>query len=177
MGNRALRKQAAKLMKEKGIGKLYYGNKNVSHRTLSAADLRRMIFLLSLKPGDLVNDCDAFNHRFAKYVDAGYSRCFSRYSRTKSYTRTWWCDQVEFEDGGWSCGCPASPCEPYTVAQIENFHAPNTEAEAMAKEGGWWTEADEAKKAALLSGQPITDEHGIILEQFKRKYFEVKNDA
>jgi len=60
MGNRALRREAGKLLK--GSGKLYYGKKLSAYKALPARSLREIINNLQYNVGDLIHDCDGFNH-------------------------------------------------------------------------------------------------------------------
>lgn len=160
MGNRKLRKQLALKLKEKGYGKLYSGCRRRAFRWLSAPEMRQTLFMLNLKEGDLVNNCDSYNH-FVKVVPKPR---WSFYCGKTQRTRVKIFDnQVEFTDGSLSCGCPTSPEPPLSVDAIRKtmFHTP--EEIADLKEGGWWTEKDQLRQDRLEAGLPICDEHGCKL--------------
>ena len=103
MGNRALRKQFARELKAAGHHvPLYRGNKRVAWSYYKAPLLRRLLTLLALKPGDVVNDCDGFNHEISSIV--GVSIRHFRGCRVLGID-----GQYAFTDGTWSCGCPSGP--------------------------------------------------------------------
>jgi len=156
MGNRALRKRAGQLLKQAGHGKrLWRGSKRRGRSHFNARHTRHVIERLERKPGDLVNDCDGFNHVIKDYI-------------------IWWgewdtnflvvnVDQYAFEDGRWSCGCPYGPVDAWTVDQIRNFHDLSDETIESHREGGWWTEKNQKLIDRIRSGDPITDERGVKL--------------
>lgn len=153
MGNRKLRRELGQKLKEAGYGKLYTGNKRNAFRYLRAANLKRLLFLVSLRPGDLVNDCDGYNHRVKEI---------------RPY-RPWFgvidFEQLIFEDGRWSCGCPYGPDKPWSPERIRNFHNLSDEEIDKMKKTGWWDDRNQRLIERIRSGEPITDEHGIYLEE------------
>jgi hypothetical protein len=163
MGNRALRKQAAAAMKAAGFSKrfCYGGSKRFMYRYCNAGYLRELVYMLSLKPGTIVNDCDAFNHRVKKPL--GY---FHRWD--KGFHK-FVLDQLEFEDGRWSCGCPGGPGPALTREQIEKYTRDGFTDESIAnsKRDGWWTDNSQKMYEALIKeGRHICDEDGIKFPEF-----------
>jgi hypothetical protein len=169
MGNRSLRKEVAKLIKENGgasphkewrgskkMNKLYYGSKRAAWKYYNAMELRILIRKLSMKPGDLFNDCDGFNHRVIKPLSYYYPRdnnliCF-------------YLEQFEVETGGWSCSCPNNPAPPMTINEIEKFHRGqlcDDEIYQSLKEDGWISPRDEALRNKLLNNERICDDDGL----------------
>lgn len=165
MGNKALRREVGQLLKKQGLGRLYSGPKRLAFNQLPASHLKVLIFILGLKPGDLYEDCDYYNHRFAKLATPErwtHWRC--------SKSTVFMCEQVESETGQWSCGCPNSPCPPRTADQITQTLKGlylDPEVEATWKAGGWWTDSCQAMKEKLLNNEPICDEQGCQLIETK----------
>ncbi len=110
MGNHALRKQAALLLKGTGV-RLYIGNKLKSYKYLNAWELKNLIDMLNLKPGELVSDCDAFNH-YIKEVIVTFEQ-MHKCSRA-------FVTRVKFTDEKLSCGCPGGPMPPRSRDEIED---------------------------------------------------------
>ncbi len=160
MGNRALRVKVAKLIKEWGLGKLYYGRKLDAYRSLSANVLRNYVRLFSIKPGSVVGDCDGFNHIIKKPL-IDYIPWHG-----KTRVRVIVLDQFEFEDGRRSCGCSSGILPARTAKQIESYFAEGFADKyvARSKEMGWWNEKAQLRYEALKSGKPICDERGIELD-------------
>lgn len=162
-----LRRQVAAKLKELGISsKLYRGSKFVFLRNHSGERLRRMLLALDLtKPGTLVNDCDYLNH-----VVKGFP-----YPPIYHTNKAWYGHgiagyfmggddlQVEFVDGRWSCGCPASPCEAWSREEIEEsllehyeYHYAGDDVDVVIRR----------RRDALRAGQHIVDERGLLLPEF-----------
>lgn len=161
MGNRALRKEVVKLMKERHVqGKLYCGHRHSALRGLRARRLRNLKAYLSIRPGDLVHDCDGFNHVVSKVPF---------YHTTMWTTNSIILDicQIEFEDGRLSCGC-SPPEKPLTREEIESYHKSWYNEEKLKQ---WWEDFTIHLKRykALMSGQHICDENGILLPEFVDK--------
>lgn len=156
MGNRKLRKELTAALKEIGhSGKLYHGSRRIALRALSASRLKEMLRLLSFKPGDLVNDCDGFNHRVKghRVNDIVWDKD----------TRVIDLHRLVFDDGGWSCGCPYGPDEPWSIVNILKFHTFNDEEITEQKRLGWWNDKRQAFQDKVRAGGPICDEDGIKL--------------
>jgi hypothetical protein len=160
-----LRRQVSAKLKELGIpSKLYRGSKFVFHRRHSGEQMRRMLHGLELsKPGTLVNDCDYLNHIVKGFTPSHF------YHTNKSWyghgIKGYFMDddlQVEFVDGRWSCGCPASPCDPYTREEIEKclldhyeYNYPGDEVDSAVR----------LRRDALRTGRHIVDERGLLLPE------------
>ena len=195
MGNHATRKKIAKLLKERGLGKLYYGNKNVAHRMLRGSWMQTLLYKLQFKVGDLVNDCDGYNHIITKIMThytksekwIGHERRknpsakkFPRagqlgspfYKNPSDYkwvglkgTKVVELDQFEFGEGHWSCGCSGSPEAPHSREELES-----TMLEFLK---GWEDREKYPHHAkmfeALNAGNHILDDQGILLPEFKEE--------
>lgn len=160
MGNSSLRRQAAEALKKAGAPKLWKsppggcGYAGTVHR-LRASQLRKIIHLASLKPGDIVFDCDGFNHRIKSF----------------KWSRLWqgsvWIHKFEFDDGTWSCGCMV-PEHGRTPEQInkewfELLTHPDYGYEDGCDE---WIECNVARLEALKAGKSICNEDGFVLPEF-----------
>lgn len=97
MGNRALRTAAKAVLK---AAKQPYKNRL---RSLSSFHLKRTISDWSVKPGDIIHDCDCFNHR-VKSLKSQYPYLYP---------------EIYFEDGGTRCPCS----EVMTAASTEQISA------------------------------------------------------
>lgn len=118
MGNKKLRKLVAAKLKQNAYGKLYTGGtKFQAYRSLNAKQLKEILFRLNLAPGDIVNDCDLFNHVIESIPMPTWSFRL-RNSRIKTY---WNSQQFKYTDGTYSCGCPWSPANPLTATQIRKL--------------------------------------------------------
>lgn len=166
MGNRKLRKEVAKAIREYpyplGCRKLYVGRKFAAFRWgLHAWRLRELLKLLSFKPGDLINDCDGFNHRVVKplpsYAGGKYG------GKGGEFTLS----QFEMENGCYSCH--AVP--PWTVERIVKYHREVWTQDEIDKykSGGWEFTGHLQKLRDILDrGEPICDSDGLPL--FKEEY-------
>lgn len=157
MGNRKLRREASEALKSLGFGRLYAPGKKRKIYQWSAHELRRVIFLASLRKGDLVNDCDGFNHRLAE--DPKAERIWNGLPEFR---------QLVFTDGRWSCGCPYGPYKPRTPEQIVQFHNCSDDYIAEQKRLGWWTDRNQVLVDRIRQGLPITDEDGVKLQFLER---------
>lgn len=164
MANHAKRREAARLLKGRGLGKLYRGNKRNAWQLLRADCLDELIYKLQFRPGQLVNDCDGFNHVIRDVVKP--SRRWSKdWLEASSEASVLSIDQFELENGSWSCGCPTSPEPAKTQEAIEKDFA------------RWLEDADpqqmsnpvvyERMKKALQEGRHICDEQGKRLPEFR----------
>jgi len=159
MGNRALRKKLAQVIREVGWdAKLYYGNKHQAWRYLRAYTMREIIHLLSFKKGDLAHDCDGFNHVVKEPMLS--------YHRWHGQTLVPQISQLEFEDGRYSCGCPGGPMPACSREEIERYFTMTDEQVKERKTAGWWSQRDEKIHEALRSGKHICDERGVLLKEF-----------
>lgn len=161
MGNRALRKKAGKAMKTAGFSKkFYHGNKKQSLRYFNARYLKQLIYLLSIKPGTIVNDCDGFNHIVKNSTFYWSRRCRD--------LLVFIIDQFEFQDGRLSCGCPGGPWPKLTREEIEQNTKEGFSDEKVteSKEKGWWTVNSQKMYDALKEGRHICNKNGIKLPEF-----------
>ena len=150
MGNRAKRVKLAKILKSKGLGRLYKtGHKRKFWKEYGARFIKYYCQYFSREIGELVHDCDGFNHVIKAYDREAVKNKWDR------------ANQYVFEDGRWSCGCgpvddpmPRSEIEGAIVAYWDNF--PDELAQA----------SDEQKEVyrILKAGGHICDERGIKLE-------------
>ncbi|MFA6050009.1 MAG: hypothetical protein WC761_02325 [Candidatus Paceibacterota bacterium] len=164
MGNRALRKEAARLIKERGLPVKLYRGKQGKFR-YSAPALKSLIYSLKYKVGDVVGDCDGSNHIIKKIV------------WYKSTNNRWWGHGQRgyalylkhhiFEDGTYSCGCSGSPEDPRSREVIEKA----------------WTDLDQSEQDELevdsrewkifcwiKAGGHVYDENGIMLPAWRKTY-------
>jgi hypothetical protein len=150
--------------------------------------------ILKVKVGDLVHDCDGFNHRvksiefFKFHIDSKTETCSNRACKDndeKNIDKTgikprgksrWYISDVEAikaEDGNCFCGCHAFPEKPRTREDIETeiLHWDSEEMKEMrdiAAKGENW-EKFEQWLVVLKSGGHICDKDGILLEEFRPK--------
>lgn len=155
MGNRAKRAQLDRALRAQGLGRLYKGNKRKAFMVLNAYTMNEQLTKLSFKPGDIVNDCDAFNHRIKEWLP----RQFSNVTLVEQFVD---------EQGQWSCGCGGSPDPAGTREEIEEYF--NYTKEQVEAQGGWWTELAQARGEALRRGDHICDENGFVYNEFSRAY-------
>jgi hypothetical protein len=153
MGNRSLRVELAKELKKIGC-RLYAGNFRAARRYWTAHQMRYMLARLAIKPGDLINDCDGFNHRVigpkVYYQAAENYYRHSLYTKFRYRTKVPMIDQFILDDGTWSCGCPYGPVEAWTVEQIEEFHRGGDDGDSLVEK--------------LKRGESICDAQGIKLK-------------
>lgn len=150
------RRRIAALLKKRGLGKLYYGNKKAAFKWVNLAAIENA---LKYAPGDVVNDCDMFNH-----VVEGYRTHYN----ARKYGKALILDQVTFTDGRWSCGCGGLEA-PWPVEKIlEIWCMPASEEPPPAGVTYRTSEFEQALIDANKNGQPIVDDRGVLLEQFGR---------
>lgn len=163
MGNRAKRKQLAELIKKHKLNsKLYRGPKLALYKRMRSMQLDRTISQLQFEKGDLVGDCDGFNHIYDHIISAvwylGYRSGYKHYIfGVKSFV-----DSNGYE----GCSCGSSPHAPMTVKEIEDGIREYYEVK-MLQNLRWSDEkmnimdSSDAKK--YFSVEPICDERGIKL--------------
>lgn len=152
MGNAKLRREAARLLKARGLGPLYRGNKRLAWQSYPAYQLRRIITRLQLKEGDLQQDCDAFNHRFKRFKLDRLSYDGAEVVRI---------DDVEWMDGRYACGCGYSPSAPWSAEEINRYHC-----EFLREHDD--IDADyipEWLREAIARGWSVCDEDGLSLRK------------
>lgn len=163
MSSKYLRTKLAGLLKEHKMGKLYTGRKSNVLRVMPSYLLRQMIYLLTLKPGSLVNDCDGFNHRVSD--DVGHGGLFHYGFRGGS---TFHIQQVSFDDGTYSCGCDGSPEAAKSREEIERFFGEITQEYIKEQRTlGWNMDSSQRMYDTIKNGGHICDENGLILPEFK----------
>lgn len=167
MGNHAKRRQVALRLKELGLGKLYRGSKVAARKRLSTRTLDDLWRFLCLEPGDVVQDCDGFNHVFKELLPLRFhhSRWASRELGIAS-VRGWvfHVDQCVFEDGQRSCGC-SPPCLPESREDIEAGMSTFLNDPAHV---GWDSPLNEELRKRLNTGEFICDEQGLLLEELRK---------
>ena len=177
MGNRANRKRAQELLRSWGFkGRLWTGKMPWREKNLVAECVTRTF---KLKVGDIVNDCDGFNH-----VIRGLSNNkdhltpldpqidFLRDNHTSGVSvAPWNIPQYLFEDGYLSCGCPTG-CEPAMSREdIEEYFLSMTdEYIAEEKRRGWWNANAQKRVDAVRAGRHLCDERGILYPEYARRF-------
>lgn len=157
MGKAKLRSQLAKELKRIGISrKLHYGSGRIAKKFYDAKTLMYMLFLLSTI-GKVVYDCDGHNHRVKKVLA-------ERRNWIRNNTLIYF-DQLEFEDGRWSCGCGSGPDSAIVREILEKDFLE------------WCGEEDIRKKRPkfvgtiepiLKAGGHIFDDDGILLPEIRK---------
>jgi hypothetical protein len=143
--------------------KLYKGIKKRLYKKIVKGGIRfnkKEIFVI--KEGDLLHDCDAFNHR-VKSIEF-----------FKSYTRRGWflCDYEAIKDDGNAfCGCNAFPEKPHSRKEIEAYilewdsEEMKEQREIAQKSENW--EKMEMWLSVLRKGGHICNKEGVLLEEFR----------
>ena len=150
MGNHALRRQTSMALRAAGLPhKLYRGKSRVAWKYLHAKTLRNMIKEADRRVGDLINDCDGFNHRITK-VNVSYG-----------WNGVLMFNAYNLEDKHQSCGCSGRSDDSKTVEQIVAFF--NVTDQQVVEMGDWWTENDQRLLDKIKAGEPICDKDGIKL--------------
>jgi len=150
--------QLKRALRQRGLGK--YRTKAI--KRLPMWEIEQYLYVLSIEPGDIINDCDGYNHEVIKVATL---ECWPSYFGGAPVLDS----QFLREDGRWSCGCPTSPEPPWPNARIRRFQKiffldEEQVAQARAaRAAGVWTERSEHIRQALLAGEPITDERGLPL--------------
>lgn len=113
---------------------------------------------LQYKVGDIIQACDAFNHRIVKIeYDWRGSQWHSKPGEYLGDIR--FTDEKKFFHHWRSC------CEPlWTVEQIEEYWRKSSTPESLAQSNA----TIRAIIAALDKGQPICDKDGLRLPEFER---------
>ena len=144
-----------KLLRKRGLGT--YRTKAI--KRLKMWQIDQALYVLSIQPGDIINDCDGYNH---EVIEIATMDCWPSYFGKAPMLDS----QFLREDGRWSCGCPTSPEHPWSSARIRDFQKIfflDEEQVADAKRAGTWTERSEKIRQALIDGEPITDKRGLPL--------------
>lgn len=164
MSSRKLRVQAAKLLKEKGYGKLYTCPRRQALKKLRSYELRDMInFMVAVKVGDVYYE-RGFNRIVAKEPDIFWHKA----NKYKDITRGGvWCgvDQIEYTDGVLSCGCGSYDC-------FKSNCAPKTKQEIVAifeaqKDSEWDFFGARRYFKLLEMGHDLIDENGFAVSNYK----------
>lgn len=156
MGNRALRAQLGKLVK-----RFYTGHKLAAYSALPAWRLRRLIKEASVREGDLIHDCDGFNHRVESATIVMNRVGSWRYPKGSNGTYMREVDIV-ITGGQYRCSC-SPPSPPLPREEIEKWFL--SWIEYQRSSGTMWAdgaEYDDMLKR-LQSGLPICDEDGCPL--------------
>lgn len=178
MGNRANRKKAQEHLSAWGFkGRLWTGRRSWAQKNDIAA---AVITTFRFRPGDLVNDCDVFNHVIRGFAGVKDHRHIMDTNRKDAIDALRWhhssgvsialwsIPQYLFEDGRLSCGCPAGCESPLTRKEIEGYFLGMTdEYIAEEKRLGWWNESSQKKVDTVRAGRHICDENGILYEEYR----------
>lgn len=172
MGNRANRKKAQQLLNSWGFrGKMWTGKLSFNRKNFVAKSITN---LFSYKIGDLVSDCDGFNHIIKGLVDFNLQDQNAIIRLRDGHPKgvriaSWNMPQFLYEDGRYSCGCNASPDRPFSREEIEAyFLSMDDEYIAVQTKNGWWDESNQKKVSAVRAGIHICDERGIIYPEYQR---------
>jgi len=168
-----LRRRLAEKIRELNLPtKLYRGSKFQFYRRFSSRWIRELLDKLELcTPGTVVEDCDYFNHVVKGFRPDETFQHSNRawYGRGRGYFFDF--DQVEFEDGRWSCGCPASPCPPSTREDIEQGYLTwcrekdvENAIDSFTKKP--YPEVVRRRYRTLVVGGHIVDARGVMLPEF-----------
>lgn len=157
MGNRAKRKEVAKLLREHKLGKLYHGNKKSAWAML---DLDTLLRKLRYKAGDVAHTCDALNHRVVRW---DLRRLMLHHYRRG---QGWVAGLGPFvaEDGFSTCGCPYNPDPALPREDIERYLSD------MDPESTPYFFDLVKVQEALRRGDHVCDEVGILLPEFYRRH-------
>lgn len=175
MGNRALRREAARLLKEKKVPfKLYRGKCN---RYPSARNLKDIIRCLGIKDGDIVHDCDGHNHVVRNEAPCVYHQKGNYSGRIGLWTKSVSGDgyttkpetQVIFSDGMRSCGC-GTVYPPISRDEIEEYFLQSYRYYQVNPDGPWPPSAASMEMmATIAAGKHVHDEHGVLLPEWRAK--------
>lgn len=133
---------------------------------------------LKVKPGDLLHDCDGFNHRvksiefFRFQVDKTEPTCVAGKSGVKPRGKPRWFlydfDAIR-EDGKAFCGCPSFPEKPASRADIESYWLGWDCPEGLTTIGDFrMNPAFDTMVKTLREGGHFCDEDGVLLPEFAR---------
>lgn len=178
MGNRLTKKIAQSLLYKWGINsRLAYGSRG-RHDPLIMTMARQIIRQLSFNPGDLVYDCDGFNHVICGLVEeyeSGDGICRFWNDSGKNFRKLYNVDglsiphipQFVFSDGTYSCRCSLGLCPPKTREEIEARVL--SSLEKNLKLGCSFVAYKSERYQALTNGEHICDENGILLYEFRER--------
>lgn len=150
MGRRELRRELGALIE----GRIFEGHKLAAYRRLPGWKLRRLIDGARVQPGDLIHDCDGFNHRVSavEQVVSG------------SMVRELVAIDISFDDGSARCGCGVTML-PRSREEIEAWWRewlPYQHDEATGWDlGPFYVEMHRR----LISDEHICDEEGKVLPE------------
>lgn len=135
------------------------------HFPKSSRRYKKLLWAVSLKPGDVISACTGFNVRIAEVRYEWMTRA-SWYGKGQFRGRNgeWICDvQVTDTAGLWhNTDTCCSRAE--TVEQIEEFWKSGSEEAILEQERLGWNMSNTRKLRALLrEGKPICDKDGVIL--------------
>lgn len=168
MGKSSKIRRLNNLCKSLGLGKFYIGKGRYIKEALSGYDLDYLYQKLAVKVGDIIHDCDGFNHVVIGFFDR--ERCsivrYPYYRNTNN--KVWTVTQYEFENGYLSCGCPGSDITPRTRDEIEKWYKGYLDYYVPRMNDSFLTKADYKRHEALNSSKHICDERGILLPEFRR---------
>jgi len=157
--SRHSRKKLAKRLKELGYGKLYIGPKHQARRYYNARTCEYLLGWLDLKVGDVVNDCDLFNHEISKLP--------TMYRTPWEDTLVWDCTPTcFFSDGGASCGCSV-PEPALSAEQVREYKRGFWEYAESKEETTWWLPQDPEsayQRWKKDKSYPICDDRGMKLK-------------
>jgi len=162
MGNHKKRTQIAQQMKQKGLGRLYKGSKRKAWGFLRGRTLNDTLRLVSLNPGDLVNDCDMFNHKVKEIIPERWTH--KSWTGKKAKGWVYMPCQLLFEDGRRSCGCGA-PEAPYTPQKIADSLRECYEYNELEFNDSFKDVFNHEIMRRIKEGKMLTDEQGIILPE------------
>lgn len=158
MGNHSLRKQAALALKKIGAPKLWKKPRHGLGHTLydvNAKELREIIRITQLKPGDIVSSCDGFNHVIKHPI---------------KWKRSWsgliYNAALKYDDMEYTCGC-TPPQPPRSVEEI-------TKELLLNLDDSWsnWPKYSKDEKVIkfredLISGYPVVNELGMLKAKYR----------
>ena len=162
MGNHKLRQEVARKLDALGGYRLYEGSANAARRVLIAWRLRGLLNQLSFKVGDVIHDCDGFNHRISEinpeYWSLGRDRSTGRFISSLDF----W-----FEDDRLRCGCSIYIEPPQPAKGIEAYHKAWIEYQWEHKTD--WANDNYHRELhrRLVAGEPICDKEGILLPELR----------
>ncbi len=144
-----------KILKARGLGN--YSTRAI--KNLSSKKIDRYLWALSLKKGDVIYDCDGFNHR----IREEWFECWHQYYDHSP------CLQIIFqtEEGYQTCGCSYGPYPAQPVQQVIKDKLYPQKLIDEWKKHGWWNKHYQKRRDAIKNGEPIVDSEGILLSSFR----------